>query len=147
MSSLLRVGAITPAHPETGGLIVSVGYPPHVCTSPDQPAAARLLYRPDEAAEMLAIGRAKFYELMTSGEIESIKIGKARRIPRESLEGFIASRLTRGQDSGAGILDGRAGPVIDLAELEHPVREAERADRRRAGLDNKLIDRSAAGAA
>jgi excisionase family DNA binding protein len=101
MSSLLASGPSRQPIPLQEGLIVSEGYPPHVRTSPDQPAGDRLLFRPDEAAAMLAIGRAKFYELITSGEIDSIKIGKARRITRESLEGFIASRLQVGQDSGA----------------------------------------------
>lgn len=40
-----------------------------------------LLLRVDEAAEALALSRTKLYELMASGELESVKLGRARRVP------------------------------------------------------------------
>jgi excisionase family DNA binding protein len=33
-----------------------------------------------DAAKFLAIGRARIYELLASGELSSIKIGRSRRI-------------------------------------------------------------------
>ena len=50
-----------------------------------------LLYRPEEAAELLALSRTKVYELVAAGELISCKIGKARRIPASALEAFIAA--------------------------------------------------------
>jgi excisionase family DNA binding protein len=54
-----------------------------------------VLLRVEEAAELLGLGRTKTYELVLSGELESVKVGKARRIPRAALEEFV-ERL-RGQ--------------------------------------------------
>lgn len=55
--------------------------------------ADRLLYRPDEVAEMLSLGKSKVFELMASGEIASISCGRARRVPRESLEQWLRERV------------------------------------------------------
>lgn len=49
----------------------------------------RLLYRPPEAAAVLAISLARLYELLASGEIRSLKIGSSRRITRAALEAFV----------------------------------------------------------
>lgn len=51
----------------------------------------RLLYRPEEAAKLLAIGRARLYDLIMSGELESVKIGSSRRITRAALEQYVAT--------------------------------------------------------
>jgi excisionase family DNA binding protein len=49
----------------------------------------QLLLTPIEAARALGIGRSKLYELMQAGTIESIHIGRCRRIPAEALTGLI----------------------------------------------------------
>lgn len=46
-----------------------------------------------EAQEILGIKRTKLNELVQSGEIRSLKIGKSRRIPASSLQEFISRRL------------------------------------------------------
>lgn len=51
-------------------------------------APTRLL-RPEEAAEFLALSRARVYELMAAGKIESILIGRSRRIPFAALHDFV----------------------------------------------------------
>lgn len=43
------------------------------------------LLRPYEAAEVLGVCRSKVYELIASGTIPSITIGKSRRIPLDAL--------------------------------------------------------------
>jgi excisionase family DNA binding protein len=58
-----------------------------------------LLLTPEQAAHELQIGRHKVFDLITSGELHSIKIGKSRRIPRAAIEEFI-SELAAAQDSG-----------------------------------------------
>ncbi len=53
----------------------------------------QVLLRPDEAAEMLGVSRATAYELMSSGELRSVKIGNLRRIPRRSLDEFVERKI------------------------------------------------------
>ena len=52
-----------------------------------------ILVTPEEAAKALRLGRSKIYELMASGELESVRIGRSRRIRWGALEAF-ADRLT-----------------------------------------------------
>lgn len=52
---------------------------------PDQ----RLLLTVSEAAQRLRIGRSLLYELITDGKIESIHVGRLRRIPPEALDAYI----------------------------------------------------------
>ncbi|KOU00726.1 hypothetical protein ADK87_12475 [Streptomyces sp. NRRL F-4711] len=49
----------------------------------------RLLYTPEEAAEVLSFGRSTVYELMAAGELKFIKRGRSRRIKRSHLEEFV----------------------------------------------------------
>jgi excisionase family DNA binding protein len=51
------------------------------------------LLRPEEGAEAIGVSRAKFYELMSRGEIRSIKVGRSRRVPLAELNAWIASTL------------------------------------------------------
>jgi excisionase family DNA binding protein len=47
----------------------------------------------NEAATALSLGRSLVYTLILNGEINSIKIGRARRIPPSAIDEFIARRL------------------------------------------------------
>lgn len=67
------------------------------------PAAAegdRLLLRVEEAAARLQVGRTTMYELLRRGEVESVPIGRLRRIPMSSLDNYIA-RLRQDSQSAA----------------------------------------------
>ncbi len=55
----------------------------------------RLLYRVEEAGQELGLSRATVFELLSSGELDSVTIGRSRRIPRQALEEFVA-RLRAG---------------------------------------------------
>ena len=55
-----------------------------------------LLLRVEEVARALAIGRSKVYELIASGELPSMTIGSARRIPADVLQKWIAEHLDAG---------------------------------------------------
>jgi excisionase family DNA binding protein len=55
------------------------------------------LLRPVEAALLLGISRSLLYLMLMRGEIPSITIHKARRIPAEALDAFIQDRLAEGQ--------------------------------------------------
>lgn len=50
----------------------------------------QLLYKPEQAAERLGIGRSKVFELMHRGDIGSVRIGRSRRISRAALEQYVA---------------------------------------------------------
>jgi excisionase family DNA binding protein len=56
----------------------------------------KLLLTPAEAAHALGIGRTKLFELMASGELESVQIGHSRRVPRDALNAFL-DQLRAGQ--------------------------------------------------
>ncbi|HVA75381.1 MAG TPA: helix-turn-helix domain-containing protein [Acidimicrobiales bacterium] len=49
----------------------------------------KLLYKPEEAAKALGIGRSKIYALMASGQLESVLLGGSRRIPLDAMHAFI----------------------------------------------------------
>ena len=51
----------------------------------------KLLLTPHEAAELLGIGRSKVYELMASGVLRSVKVGRCRRISRKEIDDFVES--------------------------------------------------------
>ena len=55
-----------------------------------------LLLRPAEVAERLSLSRSMVYELLCRREIESILIGRSRRIPMAALIAYI-DRLRREQ--------------------------------------------------
>lgn len=49
----------------------------------------KLLLTPVEAARALGIGRSKVYELLSSGALDSVRIGTCRRVPAEALHSFL----------------------------------------------------------
>jgi excisionase family DNA binding protein len=52
-------------------------------------AGDQLLVTPEEAARRLSVGRTTIYELMASGELQSVNIGRCRRVPVSSLSSFV----------------------------------------------------------
>lgn len=61
------------------------------------------LLRPEAAARRLSISRSRVYELMASGELGSILIGRSRRVPRECIIEFIASAMKNMSHPGGTI--------------------------------------------
>ena len=57
----------------------------------------RLLLRIPEAAEVLGIGRSTLYELMATGEIPVVRIGRAVRIPRIAIADWVDSQFESAQ--------------------------------------------------
>jgi excisionase family DNA binding protein len=49
----------------------------------------RLLLTVEEAADRLGIGRSLMYELISGGQVASIRVGRLRRIPQESLTDYV----------------------------------------------------------
>lgn len=60
----------------------------------------QLLLSPERAADRMDVGRSKIFELMATGELESVRIGRSRRIPLDALKAYI-ERLRADQEARA----------------------------------------------
>lgn len=49
----------------------------------------RLLLTVEEAADRLGIGRTLMYALVKEGDVESVRIGRLRRIPTDALPAYL----------------------------------------------------------
>jgi excisionase family DNA binding protein len=52
-------------------------------------AGEHLVLTMEDAAERLCIGRTLMYSLVKAGAIESVRIGRLRRVPAEALDVFV----------------------------------------------------------
>jgi len=59
----------------------------------------KILLRPTEAADLIGIGRSKVYELISKGELPSLKIGTSIRVPLAELRQWIAARVRDSESS------------------------------------------------
>lgn len=62
-------------------------------SAPDDPTEPRL-YTVEEVARLLRMSRAFVYRLVMSGQLESVLLGRSRRVPSIALDSFI-DRLRR----------------------------------------------------
>lgn len=85
MSPPERADKIAALLAELAGLLVEQNQPqiPAPRISPE-----RTLLTVEEAAERLHIGRTRMFALVKSGEIESVQIGRLRRIHPNAIEKF-----------------------------------------------------------
>lgn len=66
------------------------------------PLSQRLLLRPEEAAAISGLGRSTIYELLRTGELPAVHVGRATRIPVRDLQGWIEQRRRiNGMSDGA----------------------------------------------
>lgn len=77
-----------------GRLLEIMSDSPRSESPPPSPRAMpeRVLLTVEEAAEQLGIGRTLTYKLISNGEIESIRIGRLRRVPTTAIRDY-ANRL------------------------------------------------------
>ena len=59
----------------------------------------RLVTLPD-AARFLSVSRGSLYDLLTTGQLASVHIGRSRRIPMGELRRYIRERLERDRRDG-----------------------------------------------
>ncbi len=64
--------------------------------SPQEGAPQRLLLRIPEVAETLGIGRTKIYEMIATGELPTIRVGRAVRISVCTLQKWVEAREQQG---------------------------------------------------
>ncbi len=55
------------------------------------PVSTRLVLTIDEAADRLGIGHTLMAALVRSGDVESVRIGRLRRIPADALVAYVRS--------------------------------------------------------
>lgn len=60
----------------------------------------RLLLTVVEAARRLEISRSLLYELMAKDEIQSIRVGRLRRVPAEALSDYISRQQVASRPGG-----------------------------------------------
>jgi excisionase family DNA binding protein len=63
--------------------------------TPTETAPELTLLTVEEAARRLSIGRTTFYALLKEGQINSVRIGRLRRIPAEELTAYAARLITK----------------------------------------------------
>lgn len=56
--------------------------------------ALRIVLTVEQAAERLSVGRSTMYGLVSSGAVESVKIGQLRRIPVDALVRYVEALRT-----------------------------------------------------
>jgi excisionase family DNA binding protein len=52
-----------------------------------------------QAADLLQVGRCTMQDLVMTGDIQSFKIGRLRRIPARALDDFVSSHLEVKEDA------------------------------------------------
>ena len=52
----------------------------------------KYLMTPEEAADALALSRSTVYLELSAGRLESISVGRARRIPIDAIEAWLQSK-------------------------------------------------------
>jgi excisionase family DNA binding protein len=66
-------------------------------------AQDELLLTVEEAARRLRIGRTLVYQLISSGKLESVKVGRLRRVPAECLPAYVTTlRRTPSSEAADG---------------------------------------------
>ena len=83
----------------------------------------KVLLTPIEAAVALGIGRSKVYELLRSGALESVHIGRSRRVPTEAVHSFamaLRQSAQRMQTWPPGAAPGVAGRLTPALRADYP---------------------------
>lgn len=57
----------------------------------------KALYRVEEAAAVLGIGRTQVFHLIRAGALRSVKIGASRRVPVVAIREYLAALLAEGR--------------------------------------------------
>ena len=58
-----------------------------------------LLFTPEEAFRSIKVSRAKGFQMLASGELPSIKVGRLRRIPVAALRSWVQKQVAEQTDA------------------------------------------------
>ena len=78
-----------------------------------KPRLDKILVSPGQAAELLSIGRTYLYELLRTGEIRSVQVGRLRRIPVAALRDYV-EMLAAGSSSSEPGIGGSGSPRAEV---------------------------------
>lgn len=56
-----------------------------------------MLYTPQEVAEIMSISRSQVYNLMNSNQLDSVHIGRSRRITMDQIHEFVGQLTYKGE--------------------------------------------------
>ena len=71
-------------------------------TIPDAHAALAPVLTVEEAAQRLRIGRTLMYALIAAGDVESVRIGRLRRVPTDALDEYVLRLRVLIEDEATG---------------------------------------------
>lgn len=54
-----------------------------------------ILLRAEDVARALGLGRSKTYEMMAAGELPTVRVGRAVRVPSAALEQWVRRRTSQ----------------------------------------------------
>ena len=74
----------------------------------DAQGHSKLAYTVEEAAQLLSISRAQIYRLIDSRQLNSITVGRSRRITQGQLDAFVA-QLEASSEGGSLHMSGLIG--------------------------------------
>ncbi|MFJ9345017.1 excisionase family DNA-binding protein [Streptomyces sp. NPDC101237] len=63
---------------------------PRLATVPETSDQSLVLLTVEEAARRLRIGRTTCFRLVLAGEIESVTVGRLRRVPADAVPAYVA---------------------------------------------------------
>lgn len=69
--------------------------PEHPSARSAEPPPADVLLSIPQVARRLFVARSTVYGLIATGDLQAVRIGRARRVPQSSVDRFIAERLRR----------------------------------------------------
>ena len=64
-----------------------------------------LLLRVYEAAEAIGMGRSKAYELVASGVLPSVRVGRSLRVPAQAVRDFVEHLIAEQTSSDGAVSD------------------------------------------
>lgn len=96
---------MTTAHPDVAALLAQVvqllaSNEPATVPEPREPATASVMLTVEEAAEQLRIGRTTAWNLVKSGELRSVSIGRLRRVPAAAVQAYAEQLLAADEPRG-----------------------------------------------
>ena len=90
--------------------------------TPD-PITPRALLSVEQAAKVLGVSRSTMFEIIKAGEIETVKVGRLRRVPADAIDAYIVAQTGREKTPSAAPVaprEPRKPRVERIADAEEP---------------------------
>lgn len=77
---------------EKGIIELSIEQAKEIVSQNEKQVVAKKAYQPEEARKIVGLGRNTFMDLLHSGKIKSVKVGKKWLVPAWALDDFLAAK-------------------------------------------------------